>query len=125
LVIVPPLLGFTDQTRENPGGGLGEAVKVVVEPMATAIGAGITASLRGRGVGFGKPFSVLEPVPQPVRPRIMTKTNARAVRRSSIPSFAFKGTAASGLVGSWTTTRREKSAEERVERFANAQRTPA
>jgi hypothetical protein len=79
LVMVPAVAGLTDQTTENPCGGLGEALNVVVDPAATVIEEGSTVSETGRGLGFGKPFSVAEPLPQSARPAT-TRVSAKTTR---------------------------------------------
>jgi hypothetical protein len=81
--MVPPLAGLTDQASENPWGGLGEAVNAVVDPGATVVIEGLTVSLAGIGLGFGKPLSEAAPPPQAVLPQ-RTKVSARQVTRRSI-----------------------------------------
>ena len=84
--MVPPLVGLTDQTRTNPGGGLGEALKVVVEPGATLAEAGSTVSFRATGIGFGDAFSTCEPFPQLVRIEIANASPNR-IATAGLPSF--------------------------------------
>lgn len=77
-------------------------MNVVVEPATRVIDDGLTANVIGMGVGFEKPFSECEPLPQFVIPG-MRNVSARAV--GSIHCFVLAGTAAAGLVASRATTR--------------------
>jgi len=99
--MLPPLVGLTDQTKEKPFGGLGEAENVVVEFTGTVTGEGLTVSLRGRGFGFGNPFSKLEPLPQLVRVGV-AKGSAILMMNSRI--LAFDETTACGLRRTCATT---------------------
>ena len=97
----PPLVGLTDQTKEKPFGGLGEAENVVVEFTGTVTGEGLTVSLRGRGFGFGNPFSKREPLPQLVRVG-MPKSSAILMRNSRV--LAFEEVSVCGLISICATT---------------------
>ena len=80
LVIVPTELGLTDHTTENPCGGLGDAVNVVLVPASSVIEDGLTANETGIGGGFEKPFSECEPLPQFVK-LMKIRESARQIRK--------------------------------------------
>ena len=89
LVMVPALAGLTDQTTENPGGGLGEVLNVVIDPGATVTSEGSTVRETGRGLGFGKPFSEAEPLPQPTSPD-MTTASTNTITTTNTLAFGFE-----------------------------------
>src|SRR5215472_2963610 len=86
--MVPQFVGLTDQTRENPAGGFGEAVNVVVDPGPTVAESGSTVIFRARGAGFETVFSTGEPFPQLVRNAIANASPSR-IAKASLPSFPF------------------------------------
>jgi hypothetical protein len=98
LVMVPAVAGLTDQTTENPCGGLGEALNVVVDPAATVTEEGLTASLTGKGLGFGKPFSEAAPPPHAILPG-RTKASPMEMTTRSLLGFRCEAGTASGLIG--------------------------
>lgn len=128
LVRFPAVAGLTDQTTENPGGGLGEAVNVVVDPAPTVTGEGSTVRVTGRGLGFGKPFSVAEPLPQSASPA-MTTVSAKATKMRRALSFVFERASASPLMAGCAIlvlnhyTKRKESADERVEELQRTQQS--
>ena len=90
LVTVPPLIGLTDQTRENPDGGFGEAVNVVVDPGATVAEGGVTVIFRGRGGGFEAAFWTCEPFPLPqLVSNVIANASPSRIAKSSFPLFPF------------------------------------